>query len=267
MLQQTQVERVIPLFEAFVARFPDFSSLAAASKADVLRLWQGLGYNSRAIRLLALAQRVVHDYAGQLPSDSQALAALPGIGPYTQAAIRAFAFDLPDLALDTNLRRILHRVFFGVEFPPQASSTELEAVAAQMLIAKESNAWNSAMMDLGATICTARAPKCLLCPLRADCVAAPIDAQALQARAREFAPRRGPQSRMRFEDTVRYLRGRVIDRLRALPAAQTISFLDLHADLRPHLGERQPEDVLAVLVALEQEGLIAHDERGIALAE
>ena len=267
MLQQTQVDRVIPLFEAFVERYPTFEALAEASKADVLRLWQGLGYNSRAIRLLALAQRVTADYAGKLPEDAVALAELPGIGPYTRAAIRAFAFDLPDVALDTNLRRVLHRVFFGVEFPPLASPVEIENTAHEMLIEDRSNAWNSAMMDLGATVCTARTPKCLICPLRPSCAAAPIDARELADRARAQAPRRGPQSSIRFEDTVRFLRGRVIDRLRALEGRDRISLLDLHADLKPVIGNRRPGEVAEVVSALERDGLIGIDERGICLAE
>lgn len=267
MLQQTQVDRVIPLFEAFVARYPTFAALAAASKADVLRLWQGLGYNSRAIRLLALAQRVTADYGGELPSEPHELADLPGIGPYTRAAIRAFAFDLPDVALDTNLRRVLHRLFFGIEYPPLAGPVDIEAAAQKMLIRDRSNAWNSAMMDLGATICTARAPKCLICPLRTSCVAAPIDARALIDLARVHAPRRGPQSSIRFEDTVRFLRGRVIDRLRALEGRERISLLDLHSDLKPLIGKREPGEVAEVVSALERDGLIGVDERGICLAE
>ena len=267
MLQQTQVDRVIPLFETFVARYPDFPALASAGKADILRLWQGLGYNSRAIRLLALAQRVVHEFDGCLPSDPESLATLPGIGPYTRAAIRAFAFDLPDVALDTNLRRVLHRLFWGIEFPVLAQPSEIEAAARGMLIADRSSAWNAAMMDLGATICTARAPKCLLCPLQKSCASAPVDARELLARARLHAPRRGPQSSMRFEETTRFLRGRVIDRLRALEDHDRISLLDLHAELKPVIGNRPAGEVAEVVAALERDGLIGVDERGICLAD
>jgi A/G-specific adenine glycosylase len=267
MLQQTQVERVIPLFEAFMARYPSFALLAEASKADVLRLWQGLGYNSRAIRLLALAQKVVAEHGGVLPSGIEALSGLPGIGPYTLAAVRAFAFDLPSIALDTNLRRVLHRVFFGLEHPKLATAAEIEEVALQMLVERESFAWNSAMMDLGANICTARAPKCLICPLRAVCEAAPIDPRELAERARLHAPRRGPQSTMRFEDTTRFLRGRIIERLRALQGKDCISLLDLHANLAPVLGNRDAGEVAEVVEALEREGLIGIDKRGIRLAD
>jgi A/G-specific adenine glycosylase len=267
MLQQTQVERVIPLFEAFTTRYPSFEALAKAGKADVLRLWQGLGYNSRAIRLLALAQEVVGKHGGVLPSDIESLSALPGIGPYTLGAVRAFAFDLPSVALDTNLRRVLHRVFFGLEHPKIASAAEIEEAALRMLVEHESFAWNSAMMDLGANICTARAPKCLICPLREVCEAAPIDARELAERARLHAPRRGPQSSMRFEETTRFLRGRIIDRLRGLEGKDCISLLDLHADLGPLIGGRDAGEVAEVVEALAREGLVGVDTRGIRLAD
>lgn len=267
MLQQTQVDRVLPLFAAFLARYPSFAALAEATKADVLRMWRGLGYNSRAIRLLALAQRVAGEHGGRLPSEPAALAALPGIGPYTLAAIRAFAFDLPAVALDTNLRRVLHRLFFGLEYPRLAGEAEIERAAFVMLVEERSGAWNSAMMDLGAAICTARAPKCLICPLREPCAAAPVDARALAERARLHAPRRGAQASLRFEHTTRFLRGRVIDRLRELEGGERISLLDLEAGLATAMERREAGELTEVVAALEREGLVGVDERGLRLAE
>ncbi len=123
MLQQTQVDRVIPLYEAFIAAFPDFAALAAAEAGDAVRMWRGLGYNSRAMRLHALARAVVERHGGVLPSDRDALLALPGIGPYTASAVRAFAFELDDVALDTNIRRIAHRTGFGLEYPRRSPPT------------------------------------------------------------------------------------------------------------------------------------------------
>jgi A/G-specific adenine glycosylase len=184
MLQQTQVERVIPLYETFVARFPDFGALAAAESGDVVRAWRGLGYNSRAMRLHALAKIVVERHGGVLPREPEVLRALPGIGPYTAAAIRAFAFEEDDAALDVNIRRVVHRVSYGVEYPPRASERELDAVARAAVPSGKAHDWNSAMMDLGATICTARAPKCLVCPLRDRCAAAPTRPGRALARAR-----------------------------------------------------------------------------------
>lgn len=262
MLQQTQVDRVIPIFNAFVARFPDFRALAGAASADVVRAWRGLGYNTRAVRLQRVAAAVVECFGEDLPSDREALLALPGIGPYTASAIRAFAFDLDDVALDTNLRRIVHRIRFGLEFPVQAGTSEIDDAARSMLATGRSFAWNSAMMDLGAGICTARAPKCLLCPLRAGCAAAPVDATQL-ARLQRAKPR---APRTRFEETRRYARGRIVDHLRALAPGHAISLLDLHAALQPALGARDAQELADLVAALERDGVVRCADEEVRLA-
>jgi A/G-specific adenine glycosylase len=267
MLQQTQVDRVAPSFAAFVERFPDVASLARARVADVLRQWKGLGYNSRAVRLKGVADAVIAIHGGAIPSDRDALCALPGVGPYTAAAIRAFAFDIDDAPVDTNIRRIMHRLFYGVEYPPAAAARELDRRARELVPPGAAHDWNSALMDLGATICTARAPKCLLCPLRGDCAAAPIDAAALDASRAATAKPRSPQQAMEFERTTRYARGRIVDRLRDLAAGERISLLDLHRAVEPALPGRSVEDVRALVAALERDGLVARDGERIALAE
>jgi A/G-specific adenine glycosylase len=214
MLQQTQVERVVPIFLAFVGQWPSFAELARASQADVVRAWKGLGYNSRAVRLHRLAKVVHEEHGGELPREERALRALPGVGPYTACAIAAFAFDTGVVAFDTNVRRIVHRTQLGLEWPPLASDTILAELAAGLVPAERGYAFNSALMDLGATLCTARAPKCLLCPLQVRCAAAPVDPARLAALAARHARERSPQERLPFEATTRYVRGRVIDRLR-----------------------------------------------------
>ncbi len=259
MLAQTQVDRVVPKFEAFVERFSDFATLARASTADVLRQWKGLGYNSRAVRLFSLAKTVVERYGGTLPSTSEALRMLPGVGAYTAAAIRAFAFNLDDAPVDTNVRRVVHRIFLGVERPPRATGRELEALARELVPAGHAHDWSSALMDLGATICTARSPLCDRCPLRAECAAAPID----PTRARTPSKR----TALPFKRTERYARGRIVDRLRDLPPGRRISLLDLHRDVVPAMPERSVEDVREFVAALEREGLVASDGDGIALRE
>ena len=196
MLAQTQVDRVVPKFEAFVERFPNFTALSRASLAGVLREWKGLGYNSRAVRLHGLARAVVASHRGALPSDPGSLRSLPGIGPYTVAAIRAFAFNEDDAPVDTNVRRIVHRVFFGIEHVNAASARTLDERARALVPPGRAHDWSSAMMDLGGAVCTARAPKCLLCPLQADCAAAPVDAEspvqnALRRRTRYRSSRAG----------------------------------------------------------------------------
>lgn len=267
MLQQTQVDRVVPSFVAFVARFPDIASLARASLADVLRQWRGLGYNSRAVRLKSVAEAVVERHDGTIPSDPGELRALPGVGPYTAAAIRAFAFGIDDAPVDTNIRRIIHRLFYGIEYPRTASARELDRRARELVPPGEAHDWNSALMDLGATICTARAPKCLLCPLQNDCAAAPIDGALLDALRVANAKPRSPQRTMTFERTNRYARGRIVDRLRELPAGQRISLLDLHRSIEATLPGRSVEEVQSLVTALERDGLVARDGERVALAE
>jgi A/G-specific adenine glycosylase len=266
MLAQTQVDRVVPKFEAFACAFPDFAALAQASPADVLRQWKGLGYNSRALRLHRLARTVVDSHAGLLPSQAQALRSLPGVGPYTVAAIRAFAFNEDDAPVDTNVRRIVHRLYFGIEHPPAAGGRELDALARSLMPAGRAHDWSSAMMDLGAAVCTARAPKCGRCPLYSECAAAPLEAGRLDS-ARKANPKRvSPQNAIPFEQSRRYARGRIVDRLRDLPPGERISLLDLHRVL-PVFAQRSVEDVRELVAALEREGLITHDGESVALRE
>ncbi len=267
MLQQTQVDRVVPLFEAFIARWPSFAALAAATQADVIRAWKGLGYNSRAMRLHALARTVRDEHGGALPRDEAGLRMLPGVGPYTARAIAAFAFDADVVAIDTNIRRIVHRTQFGLEWPPLASPAVIERAAATLVPAGEGFAFNSALMDLGSTLCTARAPKCLLCPLQTVCAAAPIDAVQLARRAADHASARPPQARVRFEETDRFVRGRVVDRLRALRPAEAISLLDLHAGLRSvlSLAHHDRDAFEAVVARLEHEGIVERDDAQVRL--
>jgi A/G-specific adenine glycosylase len=265
MLQQTQVDRVVPIFERFTAAWPTFAALAAASQADVVRAWKGLGYNSRAVRLHKLARAVCESHAGRLPSDEARLRELPGIGPYTARAIAAFAFDADVAAIDTNVRRIVHRTQLGLEWPARANAGELDAVAATLVPKGRGYAFNSALMDLGATLCSARAPKCLLCPLAGSCAAAPIDPARLAAFATAHAPPRSPQERLRFEQTTRYVRGRVIDRLRALEAGERISLLVLHDDLAPQIPHHDAHALERVVTTLERDGVVERDESGVRL--
>ncbi len=264
MLQQTQVDRVVPKFEAFVERFPDVEALANARIADVLRLWQGLGYNTRGVRLANVAKEIVSRFGGVIPANVEALQSLPGIGPYTARAIAAFGFDEPLAPVDTNVRRIVHRVFFGIEHPPKAAPAQLDE-RAQELVPARGHDWSSALMDLGATICTARAPKCMLCPLYDECASAPLDAAVVERLRREHAKAPSPQNAIPFETTVRYARGRVVDRLRELPPGEAISFLDLHRELATL--ERSREELSEVVAALERDGLVTSRPEGLSLRE
>jgi A/G-specific adenine glycosylase len=170
MLQQTGVKTVGPYFEKFLARWPDVAALGRASQDDVLRMWAGLGYYSRARNLHACAVAVLRDHGGVFPDTEEGLRKLPGIGPYTAAAIGAIAFDIRTMPVDGNIERVVSRLF-AVEEPLPQAKPRIQELAATLL--GESRAGDSAqaLMDLGSSICTPKKPACALCPLNEDCVA------------------------------------------------------------------------------------------------
>ena len=183
MLQQTTVVTVGPYFDRFMARWPDISALAAASLDEVLQLWQGLGYYARARNLHACARAVVDRHGGVFPDEIEALRALPGIGDYTAAAIAAIAFDRREAAIDGNVERVIARLY-AVREPLPAAKPRLAALAAALVPEQRAGDFAQALMDLGATICTPRRPRCVLCPWRACCAAGTSGmAEALPARA------------------------------------------------------------------------------------
>ena len=208
MLQQTGVKTVGPYFEKFVARWPDVEALGRASLDDVLRMWAGLGYYSRARNLHACAVAVLRDHGGAFPDTEEGLRALPGIGPYTAAAIAAIAFDRRTMPVDGNIERVVSRLF-AVEEPLPKAKPLIQQLAATLLADpagdeksragdEKSRAGDSAqaLMDLGSSICTPKKPACALCPLNDDCAAPrarrPGDVSAQGAEEdRRTAPWRG----------------------------------------------------------------------------
>lgn len=172
MLQQTRIETVIPYYQKWMQELPTLSELAAATQRDVLNLWEGLGYYGRARNLHRAAQIVIEKYDGQLPQDINLLRKLPGIGPYTAAAIASIVFGLDEPAIDGNIRRVLSRVFnVGEPLGSSLGEAQLSRLARENLPPGEAGAYNQALMDLGATICTPKAPDCLHCPLGELCQA------------------------------------------------------------------------------------------------
>jgi A/G-specific adenine glycosylase len=165
MLQQTTVATVGPRFSAWVARWPDFASLAQADEADVMAAWAGLGYYARARNLVACARAVIAGHDGEFPRSETELRALPGIGDYTAAAIAAIAFNEPATVVDANVERVVARLFRLTD------KATIRPAAATLTPTERAGDFAQATMDLGATICTPRAPKCLLCPLRQGCAA------------------------------------------------------------------------------------------------
>jgi A/G-specific adenine glycosylase len=168
MLQQTTVATVGAYFDRFVARFPSVAALAAASLDDVLHAWQGLGYYARARNLHACARAVMTLHGGAFPDDVEGLRALPGIGAYTAPAIAAIAFDRKAAAVDGNVERVVARLF-AVEAPLPGAKPELRRLAETLVPDRRAGDFAQALMDLGATVCTPRAPKCILCPVQAFC--------------------------------------------------------------------------------------------------
>lgn len=201
MLQQTQVDRVIPKWRAFLLAFPTWADLAGASTADVLRMWQGLGYNRRAVMLHRLAKSVI-DFGGELPDDIDAMKKLPGIGDYTANAIAAFAFRNADAApVDTNISRIFRRVFPCNKFDPKSMQRLAKSIAPNDVWT-----WNHALMDIGALHCSARGHVWGLCPL------APLHGSTEKAE-----PWLAKKSAGKFEESDRFFRGRIVDALRESP--------------------------------------------------
>ena len=185
MLQQTQVATVGPYFQEFIARWPDVESLAAAPRDDVLTAWAGLGYYTRARNLHACAVVVAGERDGQFPVTEAGLRELPGIGPYTAAAIAAIAFDQPAAVVDGNVERVMARIH-AITDPLPGSKPVLKALAASLTPKARPGDYAQAVMDLGATICTPRKPKCLMCPWQDACLAHRADIA-------EDLPRRAPR--------------------------------------------------------------------------
>lgn len=181
MLQQTRVETVIPYFERWMKLFPNVNALAAAKERDVLNAWEGLGYYARARNLRKAAKIVASHFNGQLPRDPQALRQLPGIGRYTAGAIASIAFNMDEPALDGNIRRVLSRVFDVSErADSSAGETILWDLAARNLPKGKAGDYNQALMELGATVCLPKNPRCSLCPLKPLCKARKNGTQELR---------------------------------------------------------------------------------------
>lgn len=189
MLQQTQVATVIPFFERWMRRFPGFATLAAASEADVLSLWQGLGYYSRARNLHRAAKFVMEHFSGELPDDDETIASLPGVGRYTVGAIAGFAFDRAVPTVDGNIARVLARVLdYRAPVDSREGQTLVWQAAEALLPTRGGRLYTSALMELGALLCTPRAPQCLICPVRELCAAKePEKLPIKKARARTVA--------------------------------------------------------------------------------
>jgi A/G-specific adenine glycosylase len=175
MLQQTPVNRVLPIYEEWMKRWPTAASLSKATPAQVITAWGRLGYPRRALRLHECAKEITTNLGGKIPENEAELRALPGIGEYTAAAIAAFAFEKRSLVLDINIRRLYARLFDGVETPTQAATKVEKSRYEELIPKREPHVWAAASMELGAVICTSQAPKCGICPVAHVCAWRSLD--------------------------------------------------------------------------------------------
>ncbi|MBI4553173.1 MAG: A/G-specific adenine glycosylase [Candidatus Latescibacteria bacterium] len=175
MLQQTQVERVLPKYHEFLGKYPTLEDLAGASVQEVTQAWYPLGYNIRPVRLHTIAREAVEQHGGRLPDDPEVLQSFKGIGRYTAGAILSFAFQKAAPILDTNVMRVLHRIFLGPGDPKRGNVRQvLWELAERLIPTKRAYDFNQALMDFGALVCTAKKPACLLCPMNDICKAGPM---------------------------------------------------------------------------------------------
>ncbi len=263
MLQQIQVGRAIPFYLAFLGRFPTLHDLASAPLADAIRVWGDLGRYKRVVNLHRAARLIVAEHGGEVPGDEATLRRLPGIGPYTAGAIACFAFEQETGFIDTNMRRVLHRIFVGADVPTAtASDAELTRLARQAVPPGRAWEWNQGLMDFGATLCTARRPSCAICPIQSDCRAYP---GILPALAEQPKRPTGAKPAFRYEDSNRYYRGRVLARLRdhSLGASgdEGIALPDLGAQVRGDFTEEQVPWLYGVVESLTKDGLAVAEER------
>jgi len=247
LLQQTQISRGGPAWIRFTAEFPTVESLAAATPAAVLRAWQGLGYNRRAINLQRTARIVVDEMDGAFPADVDGLERLPGIGPYTARAVASIAYRTVTGAVDTNVRRVLGRVLAGD--PAGLKPKELQAAADVIVDPDRPDDWTHALMDIGSRLCKPVRPLCAECPVAAFCRYAAGDRPAPgPARPR---PAAGPIPD--FQATTRWLRGRILDRLRVAPG-------DTWTTFQMPIGGHGPAAIATALQAMRREGLLELQE-------
>ena len=247
MLQQTQVDRVVPRFSAFLARFPTARALAGTSLGAVLREWSGLGYNRRARNLWECA-KIIAATPHAMPDDLETLRSLPGIGRYTAAAVACFAFDRRVAVVDTNIRRVLGRCVFGEDLSRPTAAWQ---IAEALLPRRRAAHWHQALMDIGARHCR-RTPQCTGCPLQAWCAFT-----RRTGNRRATKPLRAHVAATPFVGSPRYYRGRIV---KALVAQGPMRYAALGEQVKPRFAESDLPWLTTMLHALAREGLIVVDE-------
>ena len=249
MLQQTGVGRVMEKYPEFLRRFPTLRALARAERSDVVVAWRGMGYNNRAVRLHLLARIVMSDHDGTLPDTEAALMGLPGVGKYTARALLSSVHREPAAVVDVNVRRFYSRLFHRMKTEDAVcSETTAWTIADRLIPARRSYDWNQALMDLGATVCTARRPRCGVCPVAGACLSREGMAPARRTRRRPEPGLHGVPNRI--------YRGRIIEVLRSGRKGTAWRMDDIGTKILPACGHDHRSWLTAVLRTLEADGLV-----------
>lgn len=249
MLQQTHVRRVLVKYPEFLRRFPSVRALAAAERREVIVAWRGMGYNNRAVRLHRFAQAVAGQYRGRIPRSLDALLPLPGIGRYTAYAVLSSAFGMQLPVVDVNVQRVLSRIFWRMEsLAAVRRSAEIWQLAGDLLPEGRAYDWNQALMDFGATLCTARNPDCAVCPVAGVC--------ASRARMKSTTLRpRHPEPAMDGTPN-RFYRGRIIEHLRTIKNSRGVRLDLLGRRIHPKFSRRHERWLRALVAGLQRDGLV-----------
>ncbi len=258
MLQQTQVSRVQEKLPEFLRQFPTMAALARSSSARVVRAWQGMGYNNRAVRLRDLARTVMGVQEGKLPSGIDALQSLPGIGPYTSHAVACFAFRKHTPVVDVNVRRVLSRMLWKMEHPSDLKPEKEIWTIADRILPRDTYTWNQALIDLGAVICTGRKPLCSFCPVR-DC----CQSRNLSGNARNISNGTGARMAEPMYDGIprRIWRGKIIETLRAIDDGRSIPLLRLGKSIKKNFTKGELPWLAGVVNRLERDKLVSIQTR------
>jgi A/G-specific adenine glycosylase len=255
--------RVVPKYLAFMEQFPTLTALAGATVADVIRAWSGLGYNRRAVNLHRLARLVVEEHDGQLPSTARGLRPLPGIGEYTARAVASIAFDESVAAVDTNVRRVLTRVYDGSD--SKRSPSGVQSLADHALAVDRPGDWNQALMELGARVCLP-VPDCPSCPLRGACVTEPKAARIHEERA-AYRGTAASQPAQRYEHSTRFYRGRIVEMLRAEPQGGPLTVEQIGKRLRLDYAEPDRGWLEDLLDGLARDRLVSFIDGQVSLPD